>query len=496
MKKIYYISTILLCVFLQTANAQMGVNSTGAVPNSSAMLDVSSTTKGFLMPRMTTVQRNAIASPANGLMVYDTDVNEIFTYNFGWGRATSRNAPLTLYAPSIPSGTNAIVGIGPSAVSSAAGIRGEAQGLGQVSGVYGISTNVGITGNTYGVRGHNSTLNSFGYGVYGTHAGTGVAIVGESVSGDGIIGYANKINPTVNTSGVIGRNQSNNGIGYGVQGVHVGSGAGVSGVSSFGDGIIAETGATFVSGKAAVQAIGGNARGVRASSTTTAIEGFGDATGVWGMSIAGTGTYGATNSFRGVWGRGLTTGDGVYGDASTGKGVYGKSTSSGLGVLGESVSGVGGYFTSNSGDAGYFQSTSGKGLTATSSSGSAIYADNTSAIAPVAQFVNLSGGTALSVIAQTALDIAGGIRVSGAASTKAAFKITTSASNTSGNVLTIPNTTLANNSTDILLVTHAFGTYLNKPFGVYWTGASWGIYVEDSTAMPIGTIFNVLVIKQ
>jgi hypothetical protein len=41
----------------------------------SAMLQVNSTTKGFLPPRMTTTQRNAIASPAAGLIVYDTTLN-------------------------------------------------------------------------------------------------------------------------------------------------------------------------------------------------------------------------------------------------------------------------------------------------------------------------------------------------------------------------------------------------------------------------------------
>jgi hypothetical protein len=42
-------------------------------PHASAMLDVSSTTQGFLPPRMTEVERTAIASPATGLLVYQTD---------------------------------------------------------------------------------------------------------------------------------------------------------------------------------------------------------------------------------------------------------------------------------------------------------------------------------------------------------------------------------------------------------------------------------------
>jgi hypothetical protein len=49
--------------------------------NASSILDLTSTTKGFLPPRMTTTQKNAIASPATGLMVYDTTLNLISVYN-------------------------------------------------------------------------------------------------------------------------------------------------------------------------------------------------------------------------------------------------------------------------------------------------------------------------------------------------------------------------------------------------------------------------------
>lgn len=53
--------------------AQVSVNTTGAAPDASAMLDVSSTTQGLLPPRMTQAQRTAIALPATGLVVYQTD---------------------------------------------------------------------------------------------------------------------------------------------------------------------------------------------------------------------------------------------------------------------------------------------------------------------------------------------------------------------------------------------------------------------------------------
>jgi hypothetical protein len=60
-----------------------------ATPNASALLDVSSTTKGFLPPRMTTTQKNAITSPAAGLVVYDTTLNKLCVYTTAWETITS-----------------------------------------------------------------------------------------------------------------------------------------------------------------------------------------------------------------------------------------------------------------------------------------------------------------------------------------------------------------------------------------------------------------------
>ena len=59
----------------------VGINATGAAPDASAMLDVVSTTRGLLVPRMTSVQRAAIATPATGLYVYDTTTNSFWFFN-------------------------------------------------------------------------------------------------------------------------------------------------------------------------------------------------------------------------------------------------------------------------------------------------------------------------------------------------------------------------------------------------------------------------------
>ena len=62
-------------------NRQGGSVGIGANPNNSAVLQADSTTRGFLPPRMTTTQRNAIPTPAAGLIVYDTTDNKHYGYN-------------------------------------------------------------------------------------------------------------------------------------------------------------------------------------------------------------------------------------------------------------------------------------------------------------------------------------------------------------------------------------------------------------------------------
>jgi hypothetical protein len=62
----------------------------GTTANASALLDVQSTTKGVRMPNMTTTQKNAIASPAAGLMVFDTTLSKLSVYSgVAWETVTS-----------------------------------------------------------------------------------------------------------------------------------------------------------------------------------------------------------------------------------------------------------------------------------------------------------------------------------------------------------------------------------------------------------------------
>lgn len=69
---------------------QVGIGTTSI--DASALLHVSSTTQGFLLPRQTTTQINAIASPANGLMVYNTTLNKLCIYENGSWKQVSTTA--------------------------------------------------------------------------------------------------------------------------------------------------------------------------------------------------------------------------------------------------------------------------------------------------------------------------------------------------------------------------------------------------------------------
>lgn len=83
MKILYLLLLFVLTFSLSTTAQSLAVNSTGAISDASAILDVQSSSKGILIPKMTAVERLAISAPANGLMVYQTDGTQGFYYNQG-----------------------------------------------------------------------------------------------------------------------------------------------------------------------------------------------------------------------------------------------------------------------------------------------------------------------------------------------------------------------------------------------------------------------------
>lgn len=104
MRKYFFFSCIIIVVSVSIVHAQqpgVAINSNGNAPHGSAMLDVQSTNKGFLLPRMTQAQRIAISNPESGLLVYDTDAQKLFQFQNGvwrflidnsyWAGSSTRN---------------------------------------------------------------------------------------------------------------------------------------------------------------------------------------------------------------------------------------------------------------------------------------------------------------------------------------------------------------------------------------------------------------------
>jgi hypothetical protein len=71
---------------IRTSSVGVGIEGS---PVTSAALAVNGTSKGFLPPRMTTTQKNAISSPAAGLVVYDTTLSKLCVYTTAWETITS-----------------------------------------------------------------------------------------------------------------------------------------------------------------------------------------------------------------------------------------------------------------------------------------------------------------------------------------------------------------------------------------------------------------------
>ncbi len=95
------------------AFAQNNVGIGTTTPNPNAILEMESTDQGVLVPRMTTAQRNAIAAPTEGLLVYDTDADCFFFYessSSSWENLCNAGAtgPQGPQGPAGPPGTNGV----------------------------------------------------------------------------------------------------------------------------------------------------------------------------------------------------------------------------------------------------------------------------------------------------------------------------------------------------------------------------------------------------
>lgn len=114
MKYIASLTIILFTICGYSSYSQsLAINTDGSTAHASALLDVKSNTKGILIPRMTSVQKNAIASPATGLQVYDTDLNLLFYYNgSAWVSVATGSNYWTSSGGNLYNNTGTNVGVG------------------------------------------------------------------------------------------------------------------------------------------------------------------------------------------------------------------------------------------------------------------------------------------------------------------------------------------------------------------------------------------------
>lgn len=89
MKKGLNLLVLLFGLYAGSYAQSISINTDGSEPDSSAMIDVVSTQKGMLIPRMTETQKNAIAGPATGLMIFQIDNTSGFYFNAGTPAAPS-----------------------------------------------------------------------------------------------------------------------------------------------------------------------------------------------------------------------------------------------------------------------------------------------------------------------------------------------------------------------------------------------------------------------
>ncbi len=95
MRHVKLLATTMALIAMLGLNAQVSINNSGTAPDGSAMLDVQSTDKGMLIPRMTSTERSNISNPAAGLIVYDLTTSTYWYYDQGqWNEIRNGNQPL------------------------------------------------------------------------------------------------------------------------------------------------------------------------------------------------------------------------------------------------------------------------------------------------------------------------------------------------------------------------------------------------------------------
>ncbi len=316
MQKIILLFPLLAStVVAQAQNIGIGTQT----PHASAQLDVSSTTRGMLAPRMTTAQRNAIQNPAKGLLVYDTQINSLFHYNgSAWVNlsAAGGGGALTLpYSVSVDHNINVFSITNAGFGAALTGITTNEFGFG----VSGISNSA----YGYGIFGYAAAPNAIA--VYG-NADLATAVKGKSVAGTGVEAESNS-GSAIKASVLLGNNYN-----PAIDATHPGAGIAVEGTSSTGSGIKGRTSSSLIN-EAGVYGINNNA--------TNGNGVLGVANGALAVGVQG-------NSTNGIAVQGTSgPGTGIKGNTSTGIAVYAVSGGSGTALRAESPTGYGLFVSGN-----------------------------------------------------------------------------------------------------------------------------------------------------
>jgi hypothetical protein len=112
---------VLLIALSQVSFAQIGIGS-NATPGASSILDLSSDSKGLLVPRLTKLERNAIAAPELGLLIFNTDDSDFNSYNgsvLGWQDFSTGYKTVSLSGTISTTSTIDVVATGMTATPSA-----------------------------------------------------------------------------------------------------------------------------------------------------------------------------------------------------------------------------------------------------------------------------------------------------------------------------------------------------------------------------------------
>ena len=129
---VFFAITILISSNLWTQG--VAINNTGTDPDSSAILDVSSDISGILIPRLTMALRDAISTPATGLMIYQTDNTHGFYYYSGssWVPVNAADNDWTVSGNDMYSTVSGNVGIGTSTPTANIDVRGAGTDAGTI----------------------------------------------------------------------------------------------------------------------------------------------------------------------------------------------------------------------------------------------------------------------------------------------------------------------------------------------------------------------------